>query len=211
MEELRKDLELVSVDYENDGKKAVLTFLDREDSAVRVVNFNKQSYDSEKKAYIDDPKKAEKVEKWCDEYLSTTFDSLSSAIGSKHDIWVYEKFCSLFQVEQAEKFDEDMLGQIYQTQIDKVTVGDFDIRVRYKIDGKNYESKMSYGNWQETLHQWFVDPIKKNRQFEKFKTKFGVPVDKADTLIGHPLMVEVKKAMGKYLYGDMKAFPKKKD
>ena len=55
--EIRKDLELVSVEYENNGKKAVLTFLDRERKQVRVVNFNRQSYRDNK--YVDDPENSE--------------------------------------------------------------------------------------------------------------------------------------------------------
>ena len=50
--ELRKELELVSVEYENNGKKAVMTFLDKERKQVRIVNFNKQIYRDNK--YIDD-------------------------------------------------------------------------------------------------------------------------------------------------------------
>ena len=54
--ELRKELELVSVDYENNGKKAVLTFLDRERKQVRPVNFNRQSYRDNK--YVDEDRKS---------------------------------------------------------------------------------------------------------------------------------------------------------
>ena len=57
--ELRKGLELVSVEYENNDKKAVMTFLDAERKEVRIVNFNKQRYENGK--YVDDPAKAEKV------------------------------------------------------------------------------------------------------------------------------------------------------
>ena len=58
--ELRKELELVSVDFENNGKKAVMTFLDKERKQVRVVNFNRQVYRDGK--YVDDPDKAAKVD-----------------------------------------------------------------------------------------------------------------------------------------------------
>ena len=42
MYELRKGLELVEVVYENEGKKATMTFLDMENGEIREVNFNKQ-------------------------------------------------------------------------------------------------------------------------------------------------------------------------
>lgn len=208
--EIRKELELVNVEYESNDQKAVMTFLDKEKKAVRVVNFNKQKYDNESGKFIDDAEKAGKVDEWCETYFNTSFDNLSSAIGTKHDIYVYEKFCSLWEADIVQKFSEDMEGQIYQTVIDDVSVDSIGIRVRYKIDGIQYESKMSYGNYQEALKEWFVDPLKKDRQFAKFEKKFGVPVEEASTIVGKPLMIEVKRAMGKYLYGDMKDFPKKK-
>ncbi len=208
--EIRKELELVGVEYESNDQKAVMTFLDKEEKAVRVVNFNRQKYDNETGKFVDDDEKAGKVDEWCKTYFNTTFDNLDSCIGTKHDIYVYEKFCSLWEAEIVEKFTPDMEGQIYQTTIDDVIVDGIAIKVRYKIDGIQYESKMSFGVYQEALKEWFVDPIKKDRQYEKFNKKFGVPVSEAKTIIGQPLMIEVKKAMGKYLYGDMKDFPKKK-
>ncbi len=208
--EIRKNLELVSVEYESNDQKAVMTFLDKEEKAVRVVNFNRQKYDSLSGKFVDDDEKAGKVDEWCKTYFDTTFDDLDSAIGSFHDVYVYEKFCSLWEAEMVEKFTEDMEGQIYQTVIDDVIVDSVAIKVRYKIEGVPHESKMSFGVYQESLKEWFVDPIKKERQFEKFLKKFGVPVSEAESIIGQPLMIEVKKAMGKYYYGDMKDFPKKK-
>ena len=51
MVEKRENMKLVNVEYENEGKKAVLTFLDEERKEIRTVNFNKQVYDNGK--YID--------------------------------------------------------------------------------------------------------------------------------------------------------------
>ena len=45
MMEKLTNLELVGVTYENDNKKAVLTFLDEEHGQIREVNWNRQSYD----------------------------------------------------------------------------------------------------------------------------------------------------------------------
>lgn len=205
--ELRKDLVLVNVDYENDGKKAVMTFLDQERKQVRVVNFNLQSYKDGK--YVDDPAKVEKVTEWCDTYFGTTFDKLKSCVGQKKDVYTYERFNSLFEVETIEKFTNDMKGQIFQSEVKDIVVDDFFIKIRYMIDGKMYESKMSYGLFMPDSRTWYQDPIKKEAQYRKFEEKFHVPVDRASELIGHPLMVEVKAAFGTNYYGDIKAFPKK--
>ena len=63
LQELAKDLELVAVEYDQGGQKAVLTFLDSEQGFIRDVNFNKQQYDNDAGKFVDDPEKAEKVEK----------------------------------------------------------------------------------------------------------------------------------------------------
>ena len=206
--ELRKQLELVDVEY--DGKKAVMTFLDKERSEVRIVNFNKQIYDDKTSKYIDDEEKENKVEEWCQTYFSTTFDELASAIGSFHDVYVYDKFNSLWESQQIEKFTKEQLGKIYQTEIKEIVQDNFSIRIRYDIDGNIYESKMTYGEYIESMKQWFVDPQKKTQVLEKFKQKFNVPVEQKDELIGTPLIVEVKCAFKKYYYGDIKPFPTKK-
>lgn len=208
--EIRENLELVGADYESNNQKLVLTFLDIEAGAVRVVNFNRQKYDTLEKKYIDDPEKAAKVDEWCDTYLKTTFDNAKDAIGTKHTVYVYEKFCSLWEAEMVDKFTEDQVGEMITGEIVSVDVDDVAIRVRYKADDHLYESKLGYGIYQENLKQWFTDPIKKNRQFGKFEEKFGVSVENKDQIVGKTIQVEVKKALGKYLYGEMKAFPKKK-
>lgn len=206
--EIRKDLELVEVEYENEKKKAVMTFLDSERKEVRVVNFNKQSYSGGK--YVDDPEKAEKVDEWCQEFFKTTFDKLPNCVGTRHDVYVYTNFNSLWECDIVEKFTADMEGQIYQTTVKEVVVDEYFIRIRFDIDGKTYESKMGFGKYMEKLKEWFVDPQKKEKAYEKFEEKYGVPVQEADKLIGHDLMVEVKSAFGTNYYGDIKKFPKKK-
>lgn len=206
--ELRKDLVLVAVDYENDGKKAILTYLDEERKQIRTVNFNKQAYKDGK--YVDDPKKSEKVDEWCSEYFKVAFTDLATCIGQKNDIYCYERFNSLWEVEMIEKFSKDMKGQIFQSEVKEIVVDDYFIKIRYPIDGKVYESKMSFGIFMKDKGTWYQDPIKKDTQYRKFEEKFHVPVEEADSLIGHPLMVEVKSAFGTNYYGDIKAFPKGK-
>ena len=206
--EIRKDLELVGVEYENDSKKAVLTFLDRERKQVRVVNFNRQSYRDNK--YFDDPEKAEKVDQWCEEFFGTTFSRLGDKLGTKKDVYCYDRFNSLWEIEQVEKFTADMVGQIFQTEVKEITVDDYFIRIRYNIEGKTYESKMTFGIFMKGSREWFQDPIRKEAQYKKFEDKFHVPVENKDALIGHPLMVEVKSAFGNNYYGDIKKFPNKR-
>ena len=63
---------------------------------------------------------------------------------------------------------------------------------------------MTYAKYVENLKKWFEDPIRKEKQFEKFKNKFGVPVEDADQILEKEIMVEVKKAFGKFTYGDIK-------
>jgi hypothetical protein len=82
--ELRKNLELVDVAYENDGKKVVMTFLDEERGEVRIVNFNRQAYDNGK--FVDDPSKAAKVDEWCENFFGTKFNKLTDCIGQKKDV-----------------------------------------------------------------------------------------------------------------------------
>lgn len=206
--ELRKDLELINVDFENNNKKAVFTFLDKERKQVRVVNFNRQSYVDGK--YIDDEEKAAKVDEWCSNIFGCKFEELPGSVGQKKDIYCYEKFNSLWEVEQVEKFTVEMLGQIYQTEVKEIRVDDYFIKIRYEIEGKTYESKMTFGTFFKETKEWYQDPVKKEAQYKKFEEKFHVPVEKKDTLIGHPLMVEVKSAFGSNYYGDIKKFPIKK-
>lgn len=206
--ELREKLELVSVEYESDGKKAVMTFLDRERKEVRVVNFNKQIYKDGK--YVEDPAKAELVEKWCNDIFGSTFDDLDKCLGAKKDVYVYDKFNSLWEVEQIAKFTPEMKGQIYQTEVKEIILDDYFIRIRYEIDGEVYESKQTFGVYLEATKEWFIDPQKKEKEYQKFEDKYHCTVDNREQLIGHPLMVEVKSAFGTHLYGDIKKFPKEK-
>lgn len=206
--EIRKNLELVAVDYESNGKKAVMTFLDAERRQVRVVNFNRQSFRDGK--YVDDPDKAEKVDQWCADYFKCGFAELGEQIGVKLDVYCYDRFNSLWEIEQIAKFTADMVGQIYQTEVKDIAVDDYFIKIHYDIEGKTYESKMSYGIFMQGTREWYQDPVKKESQYKKFQEKFHVPVERKDELVGHPLMVEVKTAFGSNYYGDIKKFPTRK-
>lgn len=208
--EFLEQLELVNVEFE-DMKKATLIFLDESRGEIREVNFNKQDYDKESQKFIDSPEKAEKVETWCQEYFGLTFDRLAEAIGEKKDVYCYDKFNSLFPVKQISKFDEDMLGQIFETDVVHAEDDGKKISIQFEYEGNIYESKMQYADYLEAKNEWFVNPQKRKKQYEKFEDKFGLLVGEIDQLIGKTIMVEVKKAMGKWIYSEIKPFPKKKE
>ena len=105
--ELLKDLELVQVVYENEGKKAIMTFLHEEAGEIREVNFNKQSWSGTQAKFFDDPEKAEKVEKWCQEYFNCEFDDLHNCVGVRKDIYDYNTYCSLWETSSVDKFTDD--------------------------------------------------------------------------------------------------------
>lgn len=203
--EIRENLELIEVNYTDGQKKAVMVFLDAERGEIREVNFNLQTYKDNK--YVDDPEKEAKVEKWCADIFGTTFANLSSCVGQKKTVYCYDRFNSLFEVDQVNKFAESMKGKLYQTTIEEVRLDDYAIRIRYKIEGNLYESKMTFGKYLENLQQWFVDPIKKEKTLAKFKEKYGCDISEASTLTGKKLIVEVKCAFGTNLWGDCKPLP----
>jgi hypothetical protein len=210
--ELLDQLELVDVQFEDNNQKAVLVFLDEERGEIREVNFNKQVFDQAAKKFVDDADKAEKVENWCEEHFQLPFARLGEAIGSRKDIFCYDNFNSVFEVQLIEKFDEDMLGQIFETQIVNAVDDGRKISLQFEYDGKLRESKMQYADYLEARKEWFVNPVKRNKQYDKFKEKFGIEVDQIDNMIGKTVLVEVKKALGKYIYSEVKPFqkPKKK-
>ena len=199
---LRKDLELVEVAYDNNGKKAILRFLDIENAELLEVNFNKQTYENGE--FIDDKKKEEQVEEWCKEYFDSSFDELETKVGVKKDVYKYGQFNSLWEVNIINKFDKKDKGKIFQSEIKEVVDTGQRISVKFEYEGKTYEKKFQYSDYVESLEKWFVNPQKKDKQYERFEELFGVSVEEADRILGKPIMVEVKIAYGKYPYADIK-------
>lgn len=202
MLDLRKDLELAEVVYSGDKKKATMVFLDRDLGEALEVNFNKQEYKDGN--WIDNEEKAEQVDKWCKEYFDLKFEDLTKAIGRKMDVYKYEKFNSLWEVNYVEKFKVEDEGKIIQTKISEIVDDGRAIRIRFEYNGSTYESKMGYAKYYEATKEWFVDPQKKDAQYNKFKEKFGVPVAKADSIVGKDIMCEVKVAFKKFAYAEIK-------
>lgn len=199
---LRKGLELVEVAYDNNGKKAILRFLDVKNAELLEVNFNKQSYVNGE--FADDEKKAVQVEKWCKDYFGCSFDELKTKEGIKKDVYKYDKFNALWEVDIVNKFDKKDKGKIIETEIKQIVDTGQRISVKFEYEGNTYEKKFQYSDYVESLNKWFVNPQSKVKQFEKFEELFGVSVEEADKILGKPIMVEVKIAYGKYPYADIK-------
>lgn len=202
--DLRQQLEMIEVAYENNGKKAVMTFLDEECGEVLEVNFNKQIFNKDKKEWIDDTEKAEKVDKWCEEYFDTTFDKLTQKIGIKLDVYHYDNFNSLWESQQVEQFKSDNVGEIFNGKITEINDNGNAIQIFLEIEEKIYRSKMNYGKYLEARGEYMVDPVKKTKQFEKFEKKFGVPFERANEIVGKEVMCEVKQAFGEFIYIEIK-------
>jgi hypothetical protein len=207
--ELLEQLELVDAIFE-DNKKVTLVFLHEERGEIREVNFNKQSYDKDTKKFVDDAEKAQKCEEWAQEYFGLPFDRLAEAIGERKDVYCYDNFNSLFEVQMVTKFEEDMLGQVFEVEVTNAFDDGKKIAIHFEYEGNLYESKMQYADYVEARKEWFINPIKQKKQYDKFENKFQMPVTEIENMIGKTVLVEVKKAMGKWIYSEIKPFKKAK-
>jgi hypothetical protein len=208
--ELLNNLELVDVVFAENGKKATLVFLHQERGEIREVSFNKQSYDQATEKFVDDADKVAKVDQWCEDVFGLTFDTLAQAIGERRDVYAYDRFNSLFEVKMVEKFTKDDLGQIMEVPVTNVVDDGKAIHIEFEYEGKTYSSKMTYADYMEARKEWFVNPLKKVKQYEKFEEKFHFPVSEKENLIGMNIMVEVKLAFNKFIYVDIKPLRKPK-
>ena len=116
MAEILNNLEMVDVQYEDNNQKAVLVFLDESRGEIREVNFNRNKYDETTKKYLPDAEKAAEVDEWCAEYFQTPFEELAQCIGDRKDIYCYDRFNSLWEVKMLSKFDDEMVGQIFEVE-----------------------------------------------------------------------------------------------
>lgn len=207
--EILEQLELVNVEFE-ELKKATLVFLDENQGEIREINFNKQVYDQDTKKWSDDEKQAEKVATWCEEHFNLPFERLAEAIGERRDVYCYDNFSSLHPVKIITKFEEDMVGQIFEAEVIHAEDDGKKISIQFDYDDHLRESKMQYADYLDARKEWFPNPVKRKKQYAKFEEKFDILVGEIDQLIGKTVMIEVKKAMGKYVYCEVKPFPKKK-
>ncbi len=103
-----------------------------------------------------------------------------------------------------------MVGQIFEVEIVHAEDDGKKISLQFEYEGELYESKMQYADYLDARKEWFINPQKRKKQYEKFEEKFGFLVGEIEKMIGKTVMVEVKKAMGKWVYNEIKPFPKKK-
>jgi hypothetical protein len=203
-----EQLELVEVSTK-DGK-ATLQFIDRERGEVRDVYFNKNIFDPEKGTFIPSEEKAAKVEEWSQEYFGLAFDDLHQAIGVKKDVYAYDTFNSLWELEQVAKFDKSEVGMLFSTTVTSVVDDGIGIKIKFEHEGKTYQSNMNYSEYLESTREWFKNPQKERKQRQRFEEKFGISVDEKEKLVGQEIMVEVKLAFNRNVYTEIKPLPKKK-
>lgn len=215
MTALVKELELVSVEYDNGT--ALLTFLDEELGEIREVNLRKTRFDQEKKKQVPDEKAAIRAEEIAQEFLGVSFDEIEKLIPQSDaeeshffPVYIYEKFNSLKETIVVDKFSTDDVGAIFSTPVIDVFDDGKGIHIQFEEDGKLRQSNMGYSKYDEVRNQWFVNPQQKVKQYAKFEDKFGIKVEDMKDLIGKEIMVEIKLAFGTAAYAEIKPFPKKK-
>lgn len=207
-QDIRKDCVLEEVVYENENKKAILTFLDLENGVVLEVNFNKQKYDRDKGKFVNDKEKEEQVKEWCKEYFGCSFNELNNQVGVKKDVYVYDNFNSLWEVQITSKFDKDMVGQIIEGEITRIDDDGVAIRIFFTYQDKEYACNYNYSNFLEAQNKYFPNPQKKKKKLEQFEKTFHVPFSNREELLGKKVMVEVKLAFGSFVWNDIKPLPK---
>ena len=210
METLRKNCELIEVVYDKENEKGretdrvTLTFLDVENGEVLDVRFNRLKYNTDTSKFERSEEKEAQVEEWCQEHFGKPYDELSNAIGTKLDVYSYDKFNSLWETKQTSKFTVEDRGKFFQTEISRVEDDGIAIHIYFDHKDVEYESKYTYATYVPERKEWFVNPQKRNSQYARFKRMFGVDVDDSDSIIGKPINVEVKVAFNKFAYCEIK-------
>lgn len=207
--EMIPQLEIVDLRFEENNQKAEFVLLHPERGEIREVFWNKLAFDKNTNKFVPDAEKAAQVDEWCEKYFALPFDRLGETIGMQMDVHCYDTFNSFWEVQMISKFDEDMEGQIFETVIVKALDDGKKISLQFEYeDGNLYESKMQYADYIEARKEWFINPQKQKKQYAKFEEKFDMPVEEIENMVGKEVMVEVKKAMGKYIYSEIKPFKK---
>lgn len=195
--------EMIKAEIVN-GNRLEMKFYDNQNDVLRTVKFNKQNYDREKAQFVDDEEKARKCEEWSQKYFGCSFDEVPDQIGVSRDIYVYDHFCSLWEVEdsqRAKKFDGPVKG-IIKTKIENIYTDVIGIHVEYLYNGELYESKYTTVEFVKDLKKWIRDPEREAKAYKRFKEIFGKDISQKDELIGTEIQVQVKKAFSSY-YGEI--------
>ena len=122
-------------------------FLDADKGEIREVNFNKNKYDEASKKYLPDAEKAAEVDKWCEEYFQTAFEELAQCIGDRKDIFCYDRFNSLWEVKMISKFDDEMVGQIFEWNAAMLKMMAKKSASNLNMMGNCMQSKMQYADY----------------------------------------------------------------
>ena len=200
---IAKNCELIKAAIVNDTRLEMKWF-DPEAEQLITVKFNRQSWDKATGQFIDDEEKAAKCEEWTQEYLGCSFDEAPNVSGIVHDVYCYENFNSLWEVEEInrpKKF-EGPVKKIIKTNIESIYTDNVGIHVTYKYNDELYESKYATSEWIESMRKFVPDVEKTKRANRRFRDTFGVDPDDADSLIGAEIQVQVKKAFTSY-YGEI--------
>lgn len=188
-----------------ENKRAEIKLYDAGEDCLRTVKFNRQSWSKDANAFVDDPEKFQQCEEWAQTYFGCAFDDLpSAAIGQKKTVYVYDRFCSLWEVEMTErpeKFTGPVKG-IIKTSVAGIETDQVGIHIRYAVDGQMHETVFKTAVWVDSLKRFIRDPEKEARARKKFEDTFGRPVEEAESLIGTEIQVQVKKAFNSY-YGEI--------
>ena len=211
---IRKDLELAQVDYEFEGTKAELCFIDSDVGEVLPVTLNITAYDKTKKEFVQSEEKEKETNEICMEYFGVPFNQLTQAIGQKHDVHQYNNFNSLWESTYPVSFELKQVGKLYlDVPIKKVVDDGTGIQIQFEDDeGTLRQTTLRYANYLGSRDEWFVDPSKKTKQIELFNEYFGYPVEVAlnetegdsnNKVVGTLIRVQVEKAFGKYAYGKL--------
>jgi len=203
---LIKDALLVEVAYQNNGQRAVLTFIDEDKGeALEVRNLNKQNYDNDKHEWNDDPKKADDIEKLAQQYFKTDFDHIGDCVDKRYNIYKYDNFNSMWESNVTNKFTMDDVDDFFTTKIEKIYQDELAIHIGFEHDGKYYESKMNHNKYVSSINKYFPNPQQRTKALERFQKTFKVPFSKNDSLIGKDITVVIK-SFGGHAFAEVMKF-----
>lgn len=208
MEKL-ENLELVEVERNEKDTNLTLLLLDNEAGFIYPVKFNKQKWNNEVKKFEDNPEQLKWVNEKLNEYLGFDWDNAEKAIGKEFDVYVYEKFNSLWKSEQLAKPDEELEKKIrsgYKTKILDVKETNKAFEIIVEIEGNKYSVSNTCDNkglkisdWINSRNAYFKNPSKYAEAKNNFEKEFGVPVEEKEKIIGREVTIFPARA-GKTVY-----------
>lgn len=207
--------ELPVVEVEDTDNNLILTFLMEEEGEIRQVKFNKKKYDNTINKWVNDNEQLVRFNENVQEYLKVPLEEVGYIVGQKFPVWEASNYCALWEIKEYSKFPSDYVGQILQLPLVGYDIQETKIVLIFEHGDGQYVSNINFGQYIESLKKSLLDPMKKEKQYNRFKEKFHVPVSEIESLVGREFMVEVKAnnmdSTGKNpTYIDVKALPKSK-